>query len=315
MDSNPVRAGAVNLSHWGVMRVQGADAAKFLHGQLTQDVALMGLTQARLAAFCSAKGRMQASFVAWKATHDDILLACSAGVLPATLKRLSMFVLRAQCKLSDATERTRLRGVVGASAAVLLGDVLPWQRREVDGATVIRLPDALGLRRALCASDQGGTDPTADSPALSLDAWRWLEVHSGVPTIEPATVDRFVPQMLNLELIGGVDFNKGCYPGQEVVARSQYRGTVKRRMFVFDVPGPATAGQEVYDAADPGQPAGMVVQAASVPHACAITSALVEVKLASLEPGHGLHLGSPDGPALTRGVLPYDVPIEAKLPD
>lgn len=274
----------------------------------------MGLSQARLAAFCSAKGRMQASFVAWKTAHDEVYLACSASVLPATLKRLSMFVLRAQCKLSDATSELRLQGLVGDAAVPLAAGTLPWQKRDTGQGVVIRLPDALGLQRAMFVSPATAPDALATTPALALETWRWLEVHSGVPTIELATVEQFVPQMLNLELIGGVDFKKGCYPGQEVVARSQYRGTIKRRMFVFDVAETATAGQEVFDSLDREQPAGMVVQAATPPGASGTSSALVEVKLASLEPGHTLHLGSPEGVALVKRNLPYEVPIEATTP-
>jgi folate-binding Fe-S cluster repair protein YgfZ len=117
--------------------------------------------------------------------------------------------------------------------------------------------------------------------------------------------------MLNFELIGGVDFQKGCYPGQEVVARSQYRGTVKRRMFLFEVEAAAAAGSEVYHEADPEQPAGMVVNAAPVPGASA-SSLLVEVKLAALA-GGGLHLGAPAGPRLQRSALPYPVPAEGEV--
>ena len=111
--------GATPLPALGVIRVQGTDAARFLHGQLTQDFALLGLSEARLAAFCSAKGRMLASFVGFKRDHDDILLVCSRDLLPATLKRLSMFVLRAQVKLSDASDAFAVWGVVGASSVAL----------------------------------------------------------------------------------------------------------------------------------------------------------------------------------------------------
>ena len=113
--------GAVPLVHLGLIRARGADAAKFLHSQLTSDFSLLGLSQVRLAGFCSAKGRLQASFIAWKVAHDELLLVCAASVLPATLKRLSMFVLRAQCKLSDATGELRLTGRVGPSARAVAG--------------------------------------------------------------------------------------------------------------------------------------------------------------------------------------------------
>lgn len=302
--------GAVALSHLGVIRAHGADAAKFLHGQLTNDFSVLGLSQARLAGFCSAKGRLQASFVAWKESHDEVLLMCSASVLLTTVKRLSMFVLRAQCKLSDATAELPVLGLVGASAGRLVVDVRIWEKRNFGAASVIRLPDAAGLHRAICVGPTAmEVAASVASPALSLDDWRWLEVQSGVPTIEAATAEQFVPQMLNFELIGGVDFKKGCYPGQEVVARSQYRGTTKRRMFLFDCDVAAAAGQEVFHSDDPGQPAGMVVNAAPRPAGNG-SSLLVEVKLAALKLG-SLHLGSPDGTPLQRSTMPYEVPLES----
>ena len=311
MDMQIPAAGEVSLEHLGVIRARGADATKFLQGQLTNDVAALGLAQARLAGFCSAKGRLQASFIVWKSAEDEVLLACSASVLAATLKRLSMFVLRAQCKLSDATTEVPLHGQVGSVAAQSLGAMRAWEKRDDNGAGVMRLPDAAGVARCIVAGTAGAaaaSPSAAASSSLSLDHWRWLEVQSGIPTIEAATVDRFVPQMLNFEVLGGVDFQKGCYPGQEVVARSQYRGTIKRRMFLFDCDTPATAGQEVFHSADPAQPAGMVVNAAPAPqHGW---SALVETKLAALD-GGTLHLGSLEGPALHPGELPYPLPVAA----
>lgn len=301
--------GATALTHWGVIRARGIDATKFLHSQLTQDFSMLALSQARLAGFCSAKGRLQASFIAWKHAHDEVLLACSASILSATLKRLSMFVLRSQCKLSDATADLALWGVAGAAARSHLVDMPEWSKREIDGATIVRLPDAAGVPRALFVRPQGLAVADMPSPAIPLDAWRWLEVQSGVPMIQEATVDQFVPQMLNFELLGGVDFHKGCYPGQEVVARSQYRGTIKRRMFLFDTDVACAAGQEVFHSADPSQPAGMIADAAPRPGSSG-SSALVEIKLAALL-GGTLHLGAPDGPLLRRGTMPYEVPLDA----
>jgi tRNA-modifying protein YgfZ len=304
-DSNTLLQGAAQLTHWGVIRASGADAATFLHSQLTNDFAGLGSGDARLAGYCSAKGRLLASFIAWKSSPEEILLACHASVLPATLKRLSMFVLRAKCKLSDATAEVPLFGVVGDAA--LVGDLPAWGKRDVGGSQVIRLPDAGGEVRALVASPA-----TPLTPTLPLATWQWLDVQSGIPTIEAATVEQFVPQMLNFELVGGVNFQKGCYPGQEIVARAQYRGTVKRRTFLFDVDGAAAAGQEVFHSADPSQPAGMVALAAPQPGDTG-ASALVEVKLVALEQGT-LHLGSPDGAMLHRRELPYALPLDADQP-
>jgi folate-binding protein YgfZ len=295
--------GAARLGHWGVIRARGADAASFLHGQLTSDILHLSSDRAVPAGFCSAKGRLQASFIVWRRTDDEILLACAADVLPPTLKRLSMFVLRAKCKLDDASAEWPLNGLVGDAASSRLAGAGVWAHRETAEGTVIRLPDAAGMPRALLA----GPAPEG-VPAIDDELWRWLEVRSGVPLIEAATVEQFVPQMVNLELIGGVDFRKGCYPGQEVVARSQYRGTLKRRMFLFDVEAAAKAGQEIFHEADPGQPAGLVANAAPAPGGG--SSVLAEIKLAALEGGR-LHLGAPDGPPLSRRELPYAVPVDS----
>ena len=302
-------AGIAPLAHLGLIRARGADAPKFLQGQLTNDVLGMGLSQARLAGFCSAKGRLQASFIVWKLADDDLLLACAASVLPATLKRLSMFVLRAQCKLSDASAELGLFGATGASAAALIGDAPAWGSRSIAGGTLVRLPDVDGVARALLAVAPADAPAAADA---SPEAWRLLEVRSGIPTIEAATVEQFVPQMLNYELIGGVDFQKGCYPGQEVVARSQYRGTIKRRMFLFECDAAVQTGQEVFHSADAEQPVGRVVNAAPLAGRAG-SAALVEVKLAARD-GGSLHLASANGAVLRLGTLPYAVPHDTALP-
>ena len=299
--------GACRIDDWGVIRARGAEATTFLQSQLTNDVLELGPGRARLAGFCSAKGRLQASFVMWRAAEDEFLLACSASLLAPTLKRLSMFVLRAKCRLDDASAEIRLWGLAGDPATAQIGDAAIWENRERGGATVIRLPDAEGVARALFAAPVG-IEPEA-AATLALADWRWLEVRSGVVMIEAATVDKFVPQMVNFELVGGVDFQKGCYPGQEVVARSQYRGTTKRRTFLFDGEALAHPGQDVFLAGSEGEPAGTVANAAATPAGGG--SALVELRLAALGDGE-LRLGSADGPALRRAALPYPVAVDAE---
>jgi tRNA-modifying protein YgfZ len=286
--------GSVALADWGLIRASGADARSFLHSQLTQDIQQLEPGRARLAGYCSPKGRLLASFVVWLDGGGDVLLACSADLLPATLKRLSMFVLRAKCRLVDATPERPLHGLVGS--AVPAGPA--W---SVQDHRIVRLPDADGVARALCLGDA----PAA--PALDPELWRWLEAKSGVARIVGATVEAFVPQMVNLELVGGVDFQKGCYPGQEIVARSQYRGTLKRRAYVVRSEAPLRPGQEIFDAADPEQPAGRVVLAAAPDGR--EPAALVELKIAAA--GGALHAGAADGPALTLATLPYPIPADA----
>ncbi len=295
--------GVAALSDWGVIRAAGADAASFLHGQLTHDVEQLGADGARLAGYCSPKGRLLASFIVWRPAPDEVLLACPLDVLPGMLKRLSMFVLRAKCKLSDASNELPLFGVAGdeADALLALADLPVWGRRSADGRSIVRLPDAQGTRRALVA----GTPP--QGTPLPLASWRWLAVQSGIASIEAATADQFVPQMLNFELVGGVNFQKGCYPGQEVVARAQYRGTVKRRAFLFHTEAAAVAGQEIFHSEDAAQPAGRVANAALAP--AGGSAVLAEVKLAARTAG-SLHLGTPDGPLLVAQPLPYELPLE-----
>jgi folate-binding protein YgfZ len=306
--SSAALQGQLRLADWGLIRVQGADAASFLHSQLTQDVQSLPEGRARLAGYCSPKGRLLASLVVWRADADTVLMACSADLLAPTLKRLSMFVLRAKAKLSDAGADLSLHGVSGEAAKNMLGahaPSQPWAVGRVGTAQVVRLPDVQGVPRYLwCAPVEAGAPELSPMPS---EAWQWMEVQSGVPRITAATVEQFVPQMVNLEAVDGVNFRKGCYPGQEIVARSQYRGTLKRRSFLFRVGAAAAPGQEVFHSEDRSQPAGMVVNAASFEGRHA---ALVEVKLASLDHG-SLHLGSADGALLEREELPYALPLEA----
>ena len=307
----PPLSGLVRLSDWGLIRAQGPDAASFLQGQLTQDVLQLPLGQARLAGFCSPKGRLQASFVVWRdaGLADTLYLACSADLLPTTLKRLTMFVLRAKCKLADVSNEWALWGLAGASATAALGDALAaadWAVAPSSNGHVIRLPAAADVPRALLVQPPDAALP--ELPALAMADWQWLEARSGIARIVAATADKFVPQMVNFELTGGVNFQKGCYPGQEIVARSQYRGTLKRRAMVFEADAELAPGQEVFHSADPAQPAGMVALAAR--RSGGETAALVEVKLAAL--GHGsLHAGSADGPVLRLLPLPYALPSDA----
>ncbi|MFM2406639.1 MAG: hypothetical protein RL223_4519 [Pseudomonadota bacterium] len=315
MSTTALPAGALRLTDWGLIEAQGADAAKFLHGQLTQDVDHLNAGTARIGGYCSAKGRLLASFIFWRPQPERVWLACSADLLAPTLKRLSMFVLRAQCKLADASARQAVWGLVGEAATAWLGEAAPaaaWATTERDGAQIVRLPDASATDGAApCARYllvQPAEAPAPALPALEAATWAALEVRSGVPRIVAATVEQFVPQMVNLELVGGVSFQKGCYPGQEVVARSQYRGTLKRRAMLFDSPVALSPGQEIFHSADPGQPAGLVALAAA--RADGGATALVEIKLAACAEG-SLHALAADGPALQPVALPYALPTEA----
>ncbi|MBC7682275.1 MAG: folate-binding protein YgfZ [Ferruginibacter sp.] len=291
--------GSAPLTHLGIIRAEGADAAKFLHGQMTQDFALLGQDQARLAAFCNAKGRMQASFIGFKRSPTEILLICHRDLLAATLKRLSMFVMRAQAKLTDATADFSLYGVVGG----LTHPVQPaWTTTTADSTTTIALYPADGQPRTMVIAPTG--TPAPAGPVLSLDLWLWSEVRSGIATVSTPIFEALVPQMLNYESVGGVNFKKGCYPGQEIVARSQFRGTLKRRAAIVHAAVAMASGQEVFHSADATQPCGVVVQAAATPDGG--WDAIVSLQIAAMQDG-ALALGAADGAALTLLPLPYEL--------
>jgi len=290
------------LPHLGIIRAHGAEAAKFLQGQLTQDFALLGLSEARLAAFCTAKGRMTASFIGFKRSHDDVLLVCSRDLLPATLKRLSMFVLRAQVKLSDASDAFEVCGVAGSLSPAL--PTQPWSAQAEGDASWVRLYPAQGVERALWVAPRapGVATERPAGPALETATWQWLDVMSGVVTLTQPVVEAFVPQMLNYESIGGVNFKKGCYPGQEVVARSQFRGTLKRRAYLVSCAEALAVGQDVFHDSDAEQACGTVAAAAASP--AGEWHAMVSMQTAAAA-GGTLTAGQPGGAALTLLPLPY----------
>ena len=275
--------GVAPLSHLGVLRAQGDDASTFLHNQLTQDFALLGADHARLAALCNAKGRMLASFIGIKLSPQDILLICNRDILPMTLKRLSMFVLRAKVNLSDASEDYSLYGLAGTALQALAPQGLtPWQRIEQASANLVGLYPAQQQPRALWVAAKDQLRPAGAEMPNSV--WQWTEVQSGVATLSAATVEAFVPQMLNYESVDGINFKKGCYPGQEVVARSQFRGAIKRRTYLVHAEVALTAGEELWQADAPEQACGTVVQAVASPQGG--SDALVCLPISVAEAAH-----------------------------
>jgi tRNA-modifying protein YgfZ len=215
------------LTRYGLLSVTGEEARAFLHAQLTNDIANLPADRAGLAGWCSAKGRLLASFLVVPAP-SGFLLQVARDLAPAVAKRLAMFVLRAKVKIADESDAWQQHGVWDA----------PWTGPEVawkDDVATIRV----GEGRFLQIGKQ-----LAEPINAPEEQWAIQEIRAGRPLITAATQDQFVPQMVNLEQIGGVDFRKGCYPGQEIVARAQYRGQVKRRMVKLAAPAPLQPGQE-----------------------------------------------------------------------
>lgn len=291
------------LGHLGVISASGDDAANFLHNQLTNDVLGLDGTSAHLAGYCSPKGRLLATMLIWK-DADAIRMALPTELLPTILKRLRMFVLRSKVTLDDTGERMVLLGL----ASRLLTMVQDAQLAQANGddGTYIRLPAAIGLQRILWAGapEQAARAwQRASLPPAPSSLWRWTDILAGQPQVLEATREQFVPQMINYELIGGVNFRKGCYPGQEIVARSQYLGKLKRRMLLAHTEAAASAGDEVFSEADPAQPCGMIVNAEHGPDGR--VACLIEMKLELA--GSVIRLRSADGPALSFTDLPYSL--------
>jgi folate-binding protein YgfZ len=301
------------LTHLGLMSATGDDAAGFLHNQLTNDVEKLGTAEARLAGYCTPKGRLLATMLVWKSA-DAIFLQLPREIQPAVQKRLQMFIMRAKARLADVSDAVVALGLAGPAAVAALAPWFPappstaYGVAHADAGTLIRLPDADEIPRF-----QWLTSPEQAQQAwpqlvqtlqpAGAQAWRLLDIRAAMPMVVQATQEQFVPQMINYEVLGGVNFRKGCYPGQEIVARSQYLGKLKRRMLpaVVNATG-VTPGAEVYASTDPAQPCGQIVNAEASGDQ---THCLVELKTAVLDEGATIHLGSADGPLLQIGTLPY----------
>lgn len=254
------------LDDYGLLQVAGEDARAFLHAQLTNDIENLKPGEARIAGWCSAKGRLLATFLV-APFSGGFLLQLSRDLVPVVAKRLSMFVLRSKVKITDATALWTQYGVWETTA---LG---PMAVSERDGSITIAVEPGRSLVLADAASS------ARFSPKAPADDWALAEIRAGRVRVALASQDQFVPQMVNLELAGGVDFRKGCYPGQEIVARAQYRGAVKRRMVRLRG-ATLQPGQELYSDDQPGQPSGTVVNAAGGESLAVLQTATLEARSA-----------------------------------
>lgn len=260
------------LPHLGLIEFTGEDAAVFLHNQLTSDVNHLAADHAQYSAWCSAKGRMLATLLLFRQA-DSLQALISADLLEGALKRLQMFVLRSRVKLADRSGDRVILGLSGPQASLALnaaGAPIP-EKDMASGAfaagVVIRLREnrfilALDVSQAPACWQQLANVARPASP----NVWQWLEIQAGIPLVSAATREAFVPQMANLDKIGGVSFRKGCYPGQEVVARAQYLGKIKRHLYRIHADGAFSSGTALFvPPAQPDQPCGMVVNAAPAP--------------------------------------------------
>ena len=306
---------AAPLTDLGILEVTGPDAVAFLHGQLTNDVANLPPEQARWYGYCTPKGRMLATFLGWR-EGDGVRLTVPRPQSQALARRLSMFVLRAKAKVADRGAGLVLFGIGGTrapQALAALGFDAPGELTlaRAGDATLAGLPSAsiagVPSRRWLLCVPAAAAASTwaclAESLApASSTAWRWTEVLAGIPRIAAGASEQFVPQMINFEAVGGVSFNKGCYPGQEIVARSQYLGKLKRRMYAGHLDGAEPAPGADVSPAGGGEPCGQVVMAAPAPGGG--IDLLFESRIDAVAAG-GLTVG---GDSLTLAALPYALP-------
>ena len=304
------------LSQFALLRFSGDDAQAFLHNQLTCDVGALAPGRSTFGAYCTPKGRMLATFLLWR-SEQGFFMQLPSPLREPIQKQLSRFILRSKVKADDISGDWVLFGVAGSDATGLVRQVTgqaPQGTHEVaqgSNAMVIHLP---GDRfEIVVARDQASRvleALAAGTDKADPEYWEWLEIGAGIPTILPATQEAFVPQMVNLDLIGGVSFEKGCYPGQEIVARMHYRGTLKQRMYLASIAGTEKPqpGDKLYGAEFGDQACGTIVNAARSP--AGGFDALAVIQIASADAG-GIHWKSLQGPSLKLLPLPYAVPAPA----
>jgi len=302
-----------DLSPLGSLAVTGTDAAAFLQGQLTNDVEILAVGASHFSAWCSPKGRVLANLLLRRIATESFELLLPASLCEAVKKRLGMFVLRSRVKIDDVSTTAVRLGLGGPAAAARVAaafGVTPALHRStvIDGGMLIALP---GRRFIAWVAPEGAAAAWARlSPAglraAGFPCWQWLTVRAGVPVITPPTQGQFIPQMLNLDALDGISFRKGCYTGQEIVARTQYLGRLKERLVLSHVDAPPPgAGDRIFASAFGDQPCGTVVNAAIAPGGGADLLAVVQTAAIA---GDALRLGAIDGPAASLLPLPYALP-------
>ncbi len=307
-----------DLSHYGLIAIHGEDAEEFMQGQFTNDVRKVDEQHSQLNGLCNPKGRLLASFRLFR--HGDSYYLClPAGMIEDVINRLRQFVLRSRVTLeetSDTFVHLGLSGIEAEEALQAFAGTLPAAVGDVvsqDNQVILRVPGIHPSYELFTTTDQAEAlwdQLNVRSAPVGAEAWRLLDILAGVPVIYPGTRETFVPQMVNLQLVDGVSFKKGCYTGQEIVARMQYLGKLKRRMYLARVAAesPPRPGDALYTADDPEQSCGQVVSAAL--HPDGDYALLAVIQIATAEGKQAPQLGGVDGPALNLEALPYPFPTE-----
>lgn len=296
-----------DLSHLGLLQIEGVDALTFLQGQVTNDVKQLNGRNAHYSGYCSPKGRLLALFLAF-AHHDHVHLQLPKELVEPISKRLKMFVMRSKVEIKDMSDQLIKIGLNGPKASALLSSIFPqtpqtdYELVSLENAAVLKLPGT--QPRYEIFTDIGNVTEIwnallQEAKPVGAACWEWLEIQAGIPDVTLKTQEAFVPQMLNLDLLGGINFKKGCYTGQEIVARTHYLGTVKRRTHLahINASSPPSAGDEVLNSAH--EIIGKIVRSAPSPDGG--YNVLAELRLESIEAGQLLV----DGNIIEIQPLPY----------
>ena len=298
-----------DLSHLGLLEISGADAVTFLQGQVTNDVNLLTGTNAHYSAYCNPKGRMLALFLAF-AHYDHLHLQFNRELLEPIMKRLKMYVMRSKVEIKDVSDSIIKFGINGPETAQILASsfakipAVDYELVSLDNGAILKLPSVNGDARFEIFTDAINAPIIWDalknnSKIVEKPYWDWLEVQAGIPNITLKTQEQFVPQMLNLDILNGINFKKGCYTGQEIVARTHYLGSLKRRTYSASIQSASApqAGDKVLDATQ--NEVGQIVRVA--PNLQGNFDALIEIRIDAKEAGNLTCLDSP----ITFKSLPY----------
>ncbi len=305
-----------DLSHFGLIRFSGDDAQSFLQSQLTCDIRDITTQHAQYGSYCNSSGRILTSFLLWQ-QEQDYLMRLPASLCAATQKRLSLYVLRAKVKLFDHSNSLVQLGISGPDAISMVTKLITpashFEQLQVFNQNDITILHLSAQRSILIV-------PVDQAPAIwdqfsqyvqpvSADYWDWLDIQSGIPMILPETQEKFIPQMVNLDAIGAVSFKKGCYPGQEIVARTQYLGKIKKRMYLahIDTKLAVSAGDSLFSANMDDQSCGNIVNATVSPLGGYDVLAVIQCTSADSQT---IHWESLQGPQLILKALPYSLPIQ-----
>lgn len=308
-----------DLSHYSLIKTSGGDVIEFLQGQLTNDIKLVTDNIGQLSAYCNPKGRILANFRIFK-RDGHIFLQLHSDILEATLKRLRMFVMRSKVELVDSSDELSRIGIAGLNAETKLSTIFKKLPENADESltenelTIIKLSGALPRYEVHGSLDKVKTlweTLQADAIPVGKNSWNLLTIRAGIPEIVAETVEAFVPQMVNLQAINSLSFTKGCYPGQEVVARMHYLGKLKRRLFIAtaDTDTLPLPGQSIMIGGKNEEKAGQIVTASWSNDKNVELLAVLQIEKAENEE---LHLGSSNGPLIQLLELPYSLEKEEK---